>query len=216
MVNSVTVEENEQVVQYALNKRPNVRLVETGLTFGKEGFTKIMGKKFHPSLKLTRRYYPHSYNVDGFFVAKFKKIGPTPPNAVGANGVSNGTGSVSVDKEAQEEYVDKAPIVEEDADDDSDFGGWDEEEDQKYMERLSKSQLRRKGRNPKADLGKARQGQTGARKEAEQKKANESEDGASVAKKANRSNQPAKVNGVGGKVGEAESKPSKKNGKRKI
>lgn len=49
---SVTVEENEQVVQYALNKRPNVRLVETGLTFGKEGFTKIGGKIFHPSMKV--------------------------------------------------------------------------------------------------------------------------------------------------------------------
>ena len=49
---SVTVEENEQVVQYALNKRPNVKLVETGLTFGKEGFTKIGGKIFHPSMKV--------------------------------------------------------------------------------------------------------------------------------------------------------------------
>ena len=35
---SVTVEENEQVVQYALRKRPNVKLVDTGLTFGREGF----------------------------------------------------------------------------------------------------------------------------------------------------------------------------------
>jgi ribosomal RNA methyltransferase Nop2 len=49
---SVTIEENEQVVQYALNKRPNVKLVETGLTFGKEGFTKIGGKIFHPSMKV--------------------------------------------------------------------------------------------------------------------------------------------------------------------
>lgn len=50
---SVTTEENEQVVQYALNKRSNVRLVETGLTFGKEGFTKIGGKIFHPSMKVS-------------------------------------------------------------------------------------------------------------------------------------------------------------------
>jgi len=61
---SVTVEENEQVVQYALNKRPNVKLCDTGLVFGKEGFTKIGGKTFHPSMKHTRRYYPHAYNVD--------------------------------------------------------------------------------------------------------------------------------------------------------
>jgi ribosomal RNA methyltransferase Nop2 len=53
---SVTVEENEQVVQYALNKRPNVKLVETGLTFGKEGFTNIGGKVFHPSMKVSLLY----------------------------------------------------------------------------------------------------------------------------------------------------------------
>lgn len=55
---SVTVEENEQVIQYALNKRPNVKLVETGLTFGKEGFTNIAGKVFHPSMKVCIPNYP--------------------------------------------------------------------------------------------------------------------------------------------------------------
>src|SRR5436853_5668282 len=77
---SVTVEENEQVVEYALRKRPNVKLVETGLTFGKEGFTSYRGKKFNDQMKFTRRYYPHKYNVDGFFVSKFKKFGPMPAN----------------------------------------------------------------------------------------------------------------------------------------
>ncbi|KAF2474139.1 NOL1/NOP2/sun family putative RNA met [Lindgomyces ingoldianus] len=153
---SVTVEENEQVVQYALNKRPNIRLVETGLTFGKEGFTRFMGKIFHPSMKLTRRYYPHAFNVDGFFVAKFKKIALTPLNAVGANAAPSSNGKVPAEKQAPDEYVDKTPITEDGDNEDSDFGGWDEEEDKKYMERAQRAQMRRKGKNPRAMLGKAK------------------------------------------------------------
>lgn len=69
---SVTVDENEAVVDYALRKRPNVTLVDTGLEFGREGYTSYRGKTFNAKLNLTRRFYPHAHNMDGFYVAKFK------------------------------------------------------------------------------------------------------------------------------------------------
>nr|POE78441.1 25s rrna (cytosine(2870)-c(5))-methyltransferase [Quercus suber] len=154
---SVTVEENEQVVQYVLNKRPNVRLVPTGLVFGKEGFTRYLSKRFHPSLKETRRYYPHAYNVDGFFVAKFKKTGPTPADAIRAQGSAEANRQASRTGTDEDEAIDPndhAEIGVEEEEEDA-FGGFDDEEDEKLIERSLKKQMRRKGIDPKASKSKA-------------------------------------------------------------
>ncbi|KAK0657093.1 NOL1/NOP2/sun family-domain-containing protein [Cercophora newfieldiana] len=148
---SVAVEENEQVVAYALSRRPNVRLVETGLPFGKEGFTHFMGKEFPPSMKMTRRYYPHLYNVDGFFVAKFQKIAPTPASAVLANGYKGKNGKPSGDAvtTADEEVVDKTPVGAE-CETQDDFGGFDDDQDKDYMDRAKRNAMRRRGLDPRA------------------------------------------------------------------
>ena len=124
---SVTVEENEQVVSYALAKRPNVKLVETGLSFGTHGFTSFRGKTFSDRMKWTRRFYPHMYNVDGFFVAKLKKIGPTPQPKKAAALSDTELAAAAVDGAIDE------------------FGGFDEEADKDLLEKAQRRMKKRKG-----------------------------------------------------------------------
>lgn len=133
---SVAVEENEAVVDYALRKRPNVKLVETGLAIGKEGFTSYRGKHFNPKLSLTRRYYPHIYNVDGFYVAKFKKIASSPHDVSKA-------GAKEKENAARAEAEEEGIIHE-------DFANFDNEEDEVIIEKSKKHNLRKKGINPSA------------------------------------------------------------------
>jgi len=69
---SILVEENEAVIEYALARR-HVRLIPTGLAFGRPAFTRIQDKRWHPSMKHAVRVYPHTHNMDGFFIAKLQK-----------------------------------------------------------------------------------------------------------------------------------------------
>ncbi len=90
--------------------------------------------------------------VDGFFVARFKKIAPTPANAVQVN---HGVSRAPVAKE-DAETVDRTPVREEgEAEDASStprdaFGGFDDEEDAKFMQRAKRNAMRRRGLDPHA------------------------------------------------------------------
>jgi len=116
-----------------------------------------MGKEFPPSMKMTRRFYPHLYNVDGFFVAKFQKIAPTPPNAVLAGGYKEQGGKSSDAIAAETEIMDKTPIGAE-CETQDEFGDFNEEQDKDYIDRAKRNAMRRRGLDPRA------LNQTGAKK----------------------------------------------------
>jgi ribosomal RNA methyltransferase Nop2 len=56
---SVTIQENEWVIDYAIRNR-FVKVVETGLQIGEEGYTKFQDKRFDPSVKLTSKKAKYS------------------------------------------------------------------------------------------------------------------------------------------------------------
>ena len=115
---SVAVEENEDVVDYVLRRR-HVKVVDSGLEFGVKGMVRWREKRFHPSLHLARRFYPHVHNMDGFFVCKLKKYAQGVKGAKEGEQQQHGEGEVELDH-------------------DDDANGWDEhmeeEEDEEEEE----------------------------------------------------------------------------------
>ncbi|KAH9945997.1 NOL1/NOP2/sun family RNA met [Epithele typhae] len=127
---SVTVDENEAVVDYALRKRPNVRLVETGLEFGRPGYTRYRGKVFSDKLSLTRRFYPHAHNMDGFYVAKFKVERRAKPTTKADE--RDGGHDAKAD-------VDGADAT------DGTAARFDDAEDRPYLDEMKRRRMKRKG-----------------------------------------------------------------------
>jgi 25S rRNA (cytosine2870-C5)-methyltransferase len=147
---SVTVDENESVVQYVLRKRPNVKIVETGLPegFGTPAFRAYEGKKFDEHMKWARRWYPHKENVDGFFVCKLRKLGPSPKGVAGATADSAAEAVPgSADKTTSASDMSAAETTT--GEDEDDFGGFDDEADEDLIRKEERKRLRKKGLNPR-------------------------------------------------------------------
>lgn len=150
------------MVSYALRKRPHAKLVETGLAFGKEGFQRFRGKEFGKNMHLTRRFYPHVHNMDGFYVAKFKVGKPDKKRTFlltslflldlrKLTGWGFSFGTVAKDDESlPESYV---PLAEDEEPLDAETSAFNDNEDEKLIAETKKRYLKSKGVNVKATKG---------------------------------------------------------------
>ena len=189
---SISVEENEWVVDYALKYR-YVKCIEVGFEVGESGLSSFREKRFHPSVKNCRRIYPHVHNMDGFFVAKLKKYadgvkGGEKEKEEGEKkkrknkskkekkGDEDGDVPELVEDEDEEEEGEGEEMEvdedEEDEDDEND-GIYDDDEDEEEYEKMDYKKERYndkkdKKKNVKGD-GKEYKADTGKKKEQKQK-----------------------------------------------
>jgi len=67
-------EENEEIIDYIL-KNFNVKIQQIKLPIkSKHGIKKWQDKEYLEDVKYSCRVYPHEYDTEGFFLAKFKKL----------------------------------------------------------------------------------------------------------------------------------------------
>ncbi|UKJ90498.2 nucleolar protein [Theileria orientalis] len=139
---SLSIEENEQVINYILTHYKSVKLVPLGIDIGSEAFSTFRGKNFHPSIgKYARRFYPHRHNLDGFFVAKLVKSATIEGNS------TKNVAKKEVNEPSKKEHLKKNKKVK-----------GDSKKNKKAVKRTNEKGIKRKdskkGVNPKVKAGK--------------------------------------------------------------
>jgi ribosomal RNA methyltransferase Nop2 len=130
---SILVEENEQIVQYALEKRRNVKIVNSGIEVGRDAFKSFRGKTFDDKMHLAKRIYPHVHNMDGFFFCKLK-VNPPVAKIIEAANTKSQEGTQSTTASVTKESSGLAPII------------FNDEEDASLIEKSQQKNLNKKKR----------------------------------------------------------------------
>ena len=163
---SISVEENEWVIDYALKHR-YVKCIDPEIAIGEPGIVTFREKHFHPSVKNTKRIYPHIHNMDGFFIAKLKKYSDGPKIKGNAD-IKNKDNKKNEDNESEiedseesepedvQEQIQKGKLKnyngdkeQNDGEDDGIFSGEEYEKDEEDIEEMEKKKNVKKGFNKK-------------------------------------------------------------------
>ena len=120
------MEECEAVVQYAyaITKQSNVCIEDLGLdSSSAPPFTQFKCRHFSQRVRLARSYYPHTYNMDGFFVCRLKKVGNLCAEDLDNKDMSKEDETIGVGTGLAESSLEEA----------TDTGDWNEEKDELYL-----------------------------------------------------------------------------------
>ena len=233
---SISVEENEWVIDYALKHR-YVKCIDPEIAIGEPGIVTFREKHFHPSVKNTKRIYPHIHNMDGFFIAKLKKYSDGP-KIKGDSNIKNKDNKQNEDSENEMEDSEPEDVQEQiqkgklknyngdkeqnnDSEDDGIFSGEEYEKDEEDIEEMEKKKNIKKGNNQKKDKNvdkskKMEKTKENKSNETEKKNEKEKKNGKEKEKeKENKSNKKEKNNEKENKSNKKEKKEDNKNNDKK-